>query len=57
MHIVREKISNKELVDMATKMFGSMVKAVVDIGQEIMAIDAELHAEIFIQIKYRKIVG
>lgn len=45
MQIVREKISNKELSDMATKMFGSMVKAVVDIEQEIMAVDAGLHAD------------
>ena len=46
MHIVREKISNKELADMATKMFGNMVKAVVDVEQEIMAVDAELHADL-----------
>ncbi|MBN2318245.1 MAG: hypothetical protein JXR49_04175 [Acidobacteria bacterium] len=30
---------------MAAAMFGDMVKAVVDVGREIMAVDAELHAD------------
>ncbi|MBN2241447.1 MAG: hypothetical protein JW793_02060 [Acidobacteria bacterium] len=30
---------------MAAAMFGDMVKAVVDIEREIMAVDAELHAD------------
>lgn len=30
---------------MAAKMFGNMVKAVVDIDKKIMAIDGELHAD------------
>lgn len=30
---------------MAGKMFGNLVKAVVDIKKEIMAVDAELHAD------------
>lgn len=34
-----------ELRDMAAAMFGDMVKAVVDIGRDIMAVDAELHAD------------
>lgn len=46
MLIVREKISNAELKSMAQKIFGSLVKAVVDIEQEIMAVDAELHADL-----------
>lgn len=33
------------LDEMAKKMFGNLVKAVVDIKQEIMAIDGELHAD------------
>lgn len=30
---------------MSAKMFGNLVKAVVDVKKEIMAIDAELHAD------------
>jgi hypothetical protein len=31
---------------MATDMFGDIVKAVVDIDRELMAVDAELHADL-----------
>jgi hypothetical protein len=41
----KTKISNTELKIMAERMFGDLVKAVVDIEKEIMAIDAELHAD------------
>lgn len=34
-----------ELKEMADKGFGSLVKAVVDIEKEIMAVDAELHCD------------
>lgn len=34
-----------ELSEMAGKMFGGMVKAVVDVKREIMAVDAEMHAD------------
>ena len=34
-----------ELNKMAEERFGNMVKAVVDIEKEIMAVDAELHAD------------
>jgi len=30
---------------MSAKMFGNLVKAVVDVKKEIMAVDAELHAD------------
>lgn len=30
---------------MAEKMFGNLVKAVVDVKKEIMAVDAEMHAD------------
>ena len=30
---------------MAEKMFGDMVKAVVDVGRGVMVVDAELHAD------------
>lgn len=39
------KITVSVLEEMAKKMFGNLVKAVVDIKQEIMAIDGELHAD------------
>ena len=34
-----------ELREMAAAMFGDMVKAVVDVVRDIMAVDAELHAD------------
>jgi len=34
-----------ELQEMAASMFGDLVKAVVDVKREIMAVDAELHAD------------
>lgn len=43
--IKHEKISLAELKEMAKRMFGSLVKAVVDVEKELMAIDAELHAD------------
>jgi hypothetical protein len=45
MKIIKEAITIKELQDMALNMFGNIVKAVIDIEKEIMAIDGELHAD------------
>jgi hypothetical protein len=45
MIIVSESISLAELKEMAEKRFGILVKAVVDVEKEIMAVDAELHAD------------
>lgn len=45
MKIITEKISLKELDEMAKNMFGNLIKAVVDIEKKIMAIDGELHAD------------
>ncbi len=39
------KIDRNELGEMTQKMFGSLVKAVVDIKKEIMVVDAEMHAD------------
>lgn len=39
------KINLEDLNKMAEKMFGNLVKAVVDVEKEIIAIDAELHAD------------
>lgn len=41
----KNKIKISELKEMSKKMFESLVKAVVDIENNIMAIDGELHAD------------
>ena len=46
MKIIKEKLSLKELNQMAADRFGNMVKAVVDIDQELLAVDAELHSDL-----------
>ncbi len=46
MKIVRDSISREELAGMAADMFGDMVKAVVDLGRKLMAVDAELHSDL-----------
>lgn len=43
--ILENKITRKELNVLAKKQFGDFVKAVVDIEKSIMAIGAELHAD------------
>lgn len=45
MKIIWEIMTFDELNKMAEERFGNMVKAVVDIEKEIMAVDAELHAD------------
>ncbi|MFA5306486.1 MAG: DUF5674 family protein [Candidatus Babeliales bacterium] len=40
-----QKITLNELKEMSTKMFGSLVKAVVGIEKEIMVVDAGMHAD------------
>ncbi len=39
------KISVEELTKMSEKMFGGLVKAVVDVEKGIMAVDAEFHSD------------
>lgn len=46
MRIVSERIALDELRRMAEGMFGNMVKAVVDIDRELLALDGELHADL-----------
>jgi hypothetical protein len=46
MRIVEETLSLEELKQMASATFGDMVKAVVDVAQGILALDAELHADL-----------
>ena len=45
MQIVRETIALSTLERMAEGMFGTLVKAVVDIEQGIMAVGGEMHAD------------
>lgn len=45
MKVVTSTISLDEIKEMAQKMFGNMVKAVVDTEKEIMVVDAGMHAD------------
>jgi hypothetical protein len=45
MQLVTDSISLTELKKMAEKMYGTLVKAVVDIEKGIMAVDADMHAD------------
>jgi hypothetical protein len=45
MMVIKERVSKDDLVRMAKEGFGDMVKAVVDVRQEIMALGGELHAD------------
>src|SRR3990167_7447783 len=45
MKVVEKKISILEIKRMAKRMFGILVKAVIDVKKEIMVINAELHAD------------
>ena len=46
MKIVAEKLTLKELKEMAANMFGNLIKAVVDVDRELLAVDAELHSDL-----------
>lgn len=45
MKIIEDKITKRELIEMAKNQFGSFVKAVVDIEKGVMALGADLHAD------------
>ena len=45
MQVVHDQITLQELKKMSEKMFESLVKAVVDIEQGIMVVDASMHAD------------
>ncbi|OGC22306.1 hypothetical protein A2291_04765 [candidate division WOR-1 bacterium RIFOXYB2_FULL_42_35] len=45
MKIITQPITISTLNDMAKNMFGNMIKAVVDVERQIMAVDAELHSD------------
>ncbi len=46
MRILNDLITKKELLLIAKNSFGDLVKAVVDVDREIVAIDAELHSDL-----------
>ena len=46
MKIVRDVLTLDELKQMASAMFENMVKAVVDVERELIALDAELHSDL-----------
>jgi hypothetical protein len=43
--VVREPISKSHLLQLAEDLFGDLVKAVVDVEREVMAVGGELHAD------------
>lgn len=45
MKIIKDQIKINEIEEMAKNMFGDFVKVVIDIEKEIIALDAELHAD------------
>ncbi|HAZ09555.1 MAG: hypothetical protein A2047_01295 [Omnitrophica bacterium GWA2_41_15] len=46
MQIVRKILTLDELKQMAADTFGNMVKAVIDVDRELIAVDAELHSDL-----------
>ena len=42
---MRERISTQQLREAGEELYGDMVKAVVDVEKEVMAVGAELHAD------------
>ena len=46
MEIIKDKIELKILKQIAAGRFGDMVKGVVDVDREILALDAELHSDL-----------
>ncbi|MBF0477980.1 MAG: hypothetical protein HQL26_00715 [Candidatus Omnitrophica bacterium] len=46
MKIITDTLSTDELKQMATDTFGNLVKAVVDVDRELIAVDAELHSDL-----------
>ena len=46
MKIVDKSLTGNELKKMAAATFGNMVKAVIDVDRELIAVDAELHSDL-----------
>jgi hypothetical protein len=45
MKTIENNISIEELKEMSSKMFGNLVKAVVDIEKDLLVVDSELHSD------------
>ena len=46
MMILKEPVSIAELTSVANELYGDMVKAVADVKNNVIAIDAELHSDL-----------
>ena len=46
MKIIKHQLTLEELKDMAASIFGNLVKAIVDVERELLAVDAELHSDL-----------
>ncbi len=46
MRILVNPLKKSDLQPMAEKMFGNLVRAVVDIEKKVVAVDAEMHADL-----------
>ena len=46
MKIIRDTIALEEIRRMAAGMFGDLVKAVIDVERELLAVNAELHSDL-----------
>ena len=46
MKIITQSATLNEIEEMAAATFGNLVKAVVDVDREIIAVDAELHSDL-----------
>lgn len=46
MTILNEAIDKRQLAEMAQEFYGDMIKGVVDVDRKIMALNAELHADL-----------
>lgn len=46
MKIISESVTLDEIKTMAAAMFGNLVKGVVDVEKEVIAVDAELHSDL-----------
>ena len=46
MKVIKGTLKLAELKEMATGMFGDMVKVVVDVDRGLIAVDAELHSDL-----------
>ncbi len=44
--IIKNKITQNELKNLAREQYGDVVKAVVDIDRDLLAIDAQLHSDL-----------